>query len=62
MAEFLNSDLVKYLVKSTKWSNFETCKQVFWNIANPKKIKNMNPKTIYKYFELDEDEIAIIKK
>lgn len=61
LVNYLKSNLVKYLVRSTKWSNFETIKQIFWNITNPIGIKDViNQETINKYFEFDDEEIKVI--
>ena len=62
IVEYLNSKLIKYLMKATKWSNFETCKQLFWYIANiTDNLEIMTNKYIYKYFKINEDEIKIIE-
>ena len=61
--EYLNSNLIQFLIKSTKWSNFETIKQIFWNIAHPKKINDTTDQNIInKYFNLTADEIISITK
>jgi bifunctional DNA-binding transcriptional regulator/antitoxin component of YhaV-PrlF toxin-antitoxin module len=61
IVNYLKSDLVRFLIKTTKWSNFETIKQIFWSIANPKEIEDATKNNdINKYFELDNDEIRMI--
>lgn len=57
LVEYLNSNLVVYLIKATKWSNFETCKQLFWYIPLPTDIHNIN-----NYFDLTQEEIISINK
>lgn len=61
IVKYLKSKLVSYLIKSTKWSNFETCKQVFYNIAHPKNIGDLTDENIYKYFNLTDEEIKNIE-
>lgn len=62
IVKYLQSKLVSYLIKATKWSNFETSKQVFHNIAHPKNIEEITDDNIYKYFNLTNDEIYNIEK
>ena len=62
MVNYLNTSIVKFIVKSTKWSNFETNKQIFNYIPNiVNKIDNINNENIYKYFEFTDEEIKIIE-
>ncbi len=55
LVEYLNSKLLVYLMKATKWSNFETSKQLFWYIPFSPDISDVNT-----YFGLTPDEISII--
>jgi hypothetical protein len=55
LVEYLNSKLVVYLIKATKWSNFETCKQLFWYIPFSIEIDDINS-----YFALTHEEIITI--
>ena len=61
LVEYLNSNLVVYLIKATKWSNFETCRQLFWYIPLPTDIENVNDVNINIYFDLTQEEINIIE-
>jgi hypothetical protein len=61
MVDFLNSNLVKYLVKATKWSNFETNKQLFWYIPQPTELDSVTDNNIYSYFNLTKHEIKEIE-
>jgi hypothetical protein len=60
LVDFLNTKLVVYLIKATKWSNFETSKQLFWYIPFPAVLHEINDDTINTYFELTEEEKQII--
>jgi len=62
LVEYLNSNLVVYLIKATKWSNFETCKQLFWYIPLPTDIHNVNNTNVNNYFDLTQEEIITINK
>jgi hypothetical protein len=62
LVEYLNSNLIVYLIKSTKWSNFETCKQLFWYIPLPNDINDVSNDNINSYFELTQEEITTINK
>jgi hypothetical protein len=63
IVNYLNSKLLKYIMKATKWSNFETCKQLFWYIPDITNIiSNVNNESIYKYFNLSADEIELIEE
>lgn len=62
LVEYLNSNLVVYLIKATKWSNFETCKQLFWYIPSPTDIHTVDNTTINNYFDLTQEEINTITK
>ena len=62
LVEYLNSNLIVYLIKATKWSNFETCKQLFWYIPLPSDIHNVNNPIVNTYFDLTQEEIIIINK
>jgi hypothetical protein len=62
LVEYLNSNLVVYLMKATKWSNFETCKQLFWYIPLPTDIHNVNNTNVNIYFDLTQEEIITINK
>ena len=60
MVKFLNSLLVKFIIKSTKWSNFETCKEIFNFIEYPL-LDKYNDNNIFKFYEISEDEIKYIE-
>ena len=55
LVEYLNSKLLVYLMKASKWSNFETSKQLFWYIPFSFDICDVNT-----YFELTPEEITLI--
>jgi Eco57I restriction-modification methylase len=61
LVDFLNSNLVKYLVKATKWSNFETNKQLFWYIPQPIEVDSITDENVYLYFNLTKQEIKEIE-
>jgi hypothetical protein len=55
LVDYLNSKLLTYLMKASKWSNFETSKQLFWYIPFTTDIGDVNT-----YFELTPEEIGTI--
>jgi hypothetical protein len=62
LINYLNTSLIKFIIKATKWSNFETVKQIFQYI--PKMIDTSVPITdanVYEYFDLSSDEIKQIE-
>jgi hypothetical protein len=62
LIKYLNSKLVKFMIKATKWSNFETTKQLFNYIPDVTLYIDINNENyIFNYFELTEEEIKIIK-
>jgi hypothetical protein len=62
ITRFLKSKLVSYIIGATKWSNFETIKQIFWSIPNPKDLPdNFTDEQVYSYFELAPEEISRIE-
>ena len=62
MVKYLNTNIIKLVVKATKWSNFETTKQIFNYIPNIiNEIENINDKNIYEYFEITKEEIKMIE-
>lgn len=62
MVKYLNTNIIKLVIKSTKWSNFETNKQIFNYIPNIiNEIENINNKNIYEYFEITKEEIKMIE-
>ena len=62
MVRFLKSKLVSYIVAATKWSNFETNKQIFWSIPHPKDLPaNFTDAEVYASFGLTPEEIACIE-
>jgi hypothetical protein len=61
LVKILNSTLVRFIIKATKWSNFETCKEIFNYIQFPK-LSEYSDKNIYDFFELDKTEIEYINK
>lgn len=59
---FLKSKLVSYIIAATKWSNFETNKQIFWSIPYPKDLPdNFTDAQVYVYFGLTPEEINRIE-
>ena len=62
LTRFLKSKLVSYIVGATKWSNFETNKQIFWSIPHPKDLPdNFTDAQVYAYFGLTPEEIGRIE-
>ena len=62
LTRFLKSKLVSYIVGATKWSNFETNKQIFWSIPHPKDLPdNFTDAQVYTYFGLTPEEIGRIE-
>ena len=62
MVKYFNTNIIKFVVKSTKWSNFETNKQIFNYIPNiVSEIENINDENIYKYFKITDKEIKMIE-
>jgi hypothetical protein len=63
MVQYLNTNVIKFVVKSTKWSNFETNKQIFKYIPNILNyIDVITDENVYKYFNLTHEEIELIKE
>jgi hypothetical protein len=59
----LNTTIIKLVIKATKWSNFETTKQIFNYIPNiVNEIDEINNTTIYNYFDITEEEIKFIER
>lgn len=62
IVRFLKSKLVYYIIAATKWSNFETNKQIFWSIPHPKDLpENFTDADVYTYFGLTPEEIGRIE-
>lgn len=61
LVKYLKSKLVRYIVMATKWSNFETNKQIFWYIPQPQIIGNLTDSGIYTFFGLSRTEIYDIE-
>jgi hypothetical protein len=62
ITRFLKSKLISYIVGATKWSNFETNKQIFWSIPHPKGLlDNFTDEQVYAYFGLTPDQISRIE-
>lgn len=62
IVKYINTNIIKLVVKSTKWSNFETTKQIFNYIPNiVNEIADINNENIYKYFEITNEEIKFIE-
>ena len=62
LTRFLKSKVVSYIVGATKWSNFETNKQIFWSIPHPKDLPdNFTDAQVYAYFGLTPEEIGRIE-
>ena len=63
ITRFLSSKLISYIVAATKWSNFETNKQIFWSIPHPKDLpENFTDAQVYAYFGLTAEEIGCIEQ
>jgi hypothetical protein len=61
LVSYLNSRLIVYLIKATKWSNFETCKQLFWYIPNPMNIDgNITNEAVNSYYGFSQEDIDTI--
>lgn len=62
VVRYLKSKLVYYIIAATKWSNFETNKQIFWSIPHPKDLPdNFTDAQVYAYFRLTPEEIGRIE-
>jgi hypothetical protein len=62
VVRYLKSKLVNYIIAATKWSNFETNKQIFWSIPHPKDLPdNFTDAHVYAYFGLTPEEIGRIE-
>ena len=62
LTRFLKSKLVSYIIAGTKWSNFETTKQIFWSIPHPKNLPDdFTDAQVYSYFDLTADQIGRIE-
>ena len=62
IARYLKSKLIYYIIAATKWSNFETNKQIFWSIPHPKDLPdNFTDVQVYAYFGLTPEEIDRIE-
>jgi len=62
VVRYLKSKLVYYIIAATKWSNFETNKQIFWSIPHPKDLPdNFTDAQVYAYFGLTPEEIGRIE-
>ena len=62
VVRYLKSKLVYYIVAATKWSNFETNKQIFWSIPHPGGLPdNFTDADVYRYFGLTPEEVSCIE-
>jgi len=62
LVRYLKSKLIYYIIAATKWSNFETNKQIFWSIPHPKDLPdNFTDAQVYAYFGLSPEEIGRIE-
>ena len=61
LVEYLKSSIIQFVIKATKWSNFETNYQIFHYLPNTPNIKIINDNALFKYFELSNDDIKLIK-
>jgi hypothetical protein len=62
IVRYLKSKLVYYIVAASKWSNFETNKQIFWSIPHPNDLPdNFTDTQVYAYFGLTPEEIDRIE-
>ena len=63
LIEYLNSNIVKFIIKTSKWSTFAIHKEVFKYIPNLiNEFKIINNKKLYKYFELTKEQIEYIEQ
>jgi translation initiation factor 2 beta subunit (eIF-2beta)/eIF-5 len=61
LVDYLNTNLIKFLIKATKWSNFETNKQLFHYIPNIiSDLDDITNERVCGYFGLTEEEIVMI--
>lgn len=62
IVRYLKSTLLSYLVAASKWSNFETNKQIFWSIPHPHELpEQFTDQQVYDYFGLTPEEVARIE-
>jgi hypothetical protein len=62
LSKYLKSRVITYIISATKWSNFETNRQVFSLIPTPKTLKyDFDDTDIYKWLNLSLDEISQIE-
>jgi hypothetical protein len=61
LVKYLNTKLIKFIIKATKWSNFETSKQIFQYIPNISTTTQITDENVYKFFELTKDDINQIE-
>jgi len=63
IVSFLESKLIDFIVKATKWSNFETTRHVFHYIPNMiHQLDTMNDEQIFRHFQITEMEKKIIER
>ena len=62
--DYLNTDLIVFMIRATKWSNFETCRHLFWHIPDYRDLSSdtINNDVVNQFFELTEMEIAGLRK
>jgi hypothetical protein len=57
LCRYLQSKLVKYIIAATKWSNFETNRQVFSLLPNPYKLSGIfSDEELYSFIDLSKEE------
>jgi len=62
IVRYLKSTLLSYLVAASKWSNFETNKQIFWSIPHPRELpEQFTDEQVYAYFGLTPEEVSRIE-
>ena len=61
IVRYLKSKLISYIIAATKWSNFETNKQIFWSIPHLDLPDNFTDAEVYAYFGLTPEEIGRIE-
>lgn len=73
VVDYLNTDLIVFMIRATKWSNFETCRHLFWHIPNYRVLTAtdsadsadaniINNDVVNRFFELTAEEIAGLRK
>jgi hypothetical protein len=63
LVTYLQTELVSFIIRATKWSNFETTKQLFSYIPNIiGEVGDITNNSVYEYFNITDDEISQIER